>query len=196
MPTVRTFCCCLSSCTCRAHAFEPWRQTSTAVIKRLLCCRLLALRSLGRTTQTQHLANSTARYTAAALCVRDCCCLAACQLTTLARTALVQAPPAPVASGRPNLATSCTSAEVWTSSHPENILLEKKNAQQQKKHERFLENSETKQNKKKTKEVSRAYFQHIEQHKRTEVSPRYLRHMFNKQAPLLFDTRDIISMGQ
>lgn len=33
-------------------------------------------------------------------------------LTTLARMALVQAPPAPEASGRPNLATSCTSADV------------------------------------------------------------------------------------
>ena len=36
--------------------------------------------------------------------------------------AFVQAPPAPSASGSPNLDTSCTSAEVWLSMHPENML--------------------------------------------------------------------------
>ncbi len=34
----------------------------------------------------------------------------------------MQAPPAPSASGRPNLDTSCTSAEVWLSMQPENML--------------------------------------------------------------------------
>ena len=58
-------------------------------------------------------------------------------LTAFTRTAFVQAPPAPEASGRPNFATSCTSAEVWWSSQPENILTKKKK-------------NRTEQNKKKT----------------------------------------------
>ena len=36
--------------------------------------------------------------------------------------ALVHAPPAPSASGNPNLDTSWTSAEVWLSMQPENML--------------------------------------------------------------------------
>ncbi|CAN0553748.1 unnamed protein product, partial [Ectocarpus sp. 8 AP-2014] len=52
---------------CLAHTFDSCRQTSTAVIKHLLCCRLLLLRSLCHATQTQLLARSTTPYTAAAL---------------------------------------------------------------------------------------------------------------------------------
>ena len=42
--------------------------------------------------------------------------------TKVRSMALVQAPPAPSALGRPNLDTSCTSAEVWLSMQPENML--------------------------------------------------------------------------
>lgn len=46
-----------------------------------------------------------------------------CHCTRLTRTAFVHAPPAPSASGSPNLDTSCTSADVCSSMHPENILV-------------------------------------------------------------------------
>lgn len=44
------------------------------------------------------------------------------QPTRLASRALVHAPPAPSPSGRPKTDTSLTSAEVWQSMHPENML--------------------------------------------------------------------------
>lgn len=43
-------------------------------------------------------------------------------LTSVRSKAFVQAPPAPSAFGRPNFDTSCTSADVWQSMHPENML--------------------------------------------------------------------------